>query len=47
MINRSVVVFSIVIDSDRGHTLLGAFQKNYNENLTRDMILNACVCDDF
>ena len=43
----SILVISIVIDSDRGHCYEHLKKSIYDQNWTRDMYLNVCVCDDF
>ena len=40
-------VISIVIDSDREHSYERLKKIIYDENSTRDINLNVCVCDEF
>ena len=45
MVISSILVISIVIDSDRGHCYEQLKKIIYVENCARDMYLNVCVCD--
>ena len=43
----NILVISIVMNSDRRHCYEYLKKSIYDENWTRDMYLNVCVCDDF
>ena len=45
MVISVFLVISIINDSDRGHCYEHLKKNNYDENCTRDMYLNVCVCD--
>ena len=49
LVISSILVISIVIDSDRGHCYEHLKKKKsiYDENWTHVMYLNVYVCDDF